>query len=63
MNCQASIPGPRGDRDPWPDNGKVRPPDRPPQLRTVLFWVGIYLFAVGVVAIVGAFALQWWRSS
>lgn len=63
MNCQASIPGPRGDRDPWPDNGNAKPPDRPPRLLTVALLVAAYFLVAGALAIGGAFLQQWWRSS
>lgn len=63
MNCSAPFPGPRGDRDPWPDNGKAKLPERPPQLRAVLALVAVAILLLGGLTIVGAFVLQWWGSS
>lgn len=63
MNCQASIPGPRGDRDPWPDDSDAEPPTRAVRIRTVLLLVAAYFFAVGALAVVGGAFLQWWRGS
>jgi len=49
MNCQASIPGPRGDRNWWDESP---PPKRPPHLRALILfalavWTAILALACG----------------
>lgn len=54
--------GPRRNRD-WWDRSPAIPPNRPPQLRTVLLIaLGAWL-VLGMVSIVVAAALQWWRAA
>ncbi len=62
MNCSASFPGPRGDRNGF-DESPVPPPERPPQLRTVLLIALFAWLVLGMVSVVVAFVAQWWRSS
>lgn len=62
MNCQASIPGPRGNRN-WFDESPATPPKRPPQLRTVALLVAAFFVAVGALAVGGGWLLQWWRGA
>lgn len=51
MDCAQPFPGPKGSRN-WMDESDSTPPERPPQLRTVLlialaFWVVILALAFG----------------
>lgn len=62
MNCSASFPGPRGDRNGF-DESPVQPPERPPQLRTVLLIVAAYAVALAALSLGGGVLMQWWRSS
>lgn len=62
MNCQASIPGPRGDRN-WWDESDSTPPERPPQLRTVLLMVAAFAVLLGALAVGGGAFLHWWRGA
>lgn len=62
MNCSASFPGPRGDRNGF-DESTAQPPSRPPQLRAVLALIVVAVLLLGGLTIVGAFFAQWWRSA
>lgn len=63
MNCSAPFPGPRGDRDPWPDNGKAKLPERPPQLRAVLLMAAAAFVVLLALSVGSAYLQLWWRSS
>ena len=61
MNCQASIPGPRGARG-W-DASPAQPPERPPQLRAVLLMAAAAFVVLLALSVGSAYLQLWWRSS
>jgi hypothetical protein len=40
----------------------VQPPERPPQLRTVMLIVAAYAVALASLSLGGGVLMQWWRS-